>query len=54
MMSISDNYSFYHQTKIPIGFWSRQKLNHKSLIQLLETLLVELTRTHNFSLKRTK
>ena len=38
----------YHQTKIPIDFWCRQGLNPKSFIQLSETLLVELTRTHNF------
>ena len=26
--------AFYHQTKIPISFWCRRKLNSKSLIQL--------------------
>ena len=36
---------FYHQTKTPISFWCRQ-LNPKSLIQQLETLLVELIRTY--------
>ena len=37
---------FYHQTKISIGFWCSRGLNLKSLIQLSETLPVELTRTH--------
>ena len=37
---------FYHQTKIPIGFWCRQKLNSRSLIQQLETLLIKLVETH--------
>ena len=37
---------FYHQFKISIGFWCRQKLNFKSLIQLSDTLLVELIRIH--------
>ena len=36
----------YHQTKTPIGFWCRRKLNPRSLIQLSEILLVELTGTH--------
>ena len=40
--------TFYYKTKIPIDFWCRQGLNPKSFIQLSETLLVELTRTHNF------
>ena len=39
---------FYHQTKISIGFWCSRGLNLKSLIQLSETLPVELTRTHNY------
>ena len=33
----------YHQTKTSIGFWCRRGLNPRSLIQSLETLLVELT-----------
>ena len=33
----------YHQTKTSISFWCRQGLNLISLIQLSETLLVELT-----------
>ena len=37
---------FYHQTKISISFWYKQRLNPKSLIQLSETLQVELTETH--------
>ena len=35
--------AFYHQIKILIGFWYRRGLNARSLIQLLETLPVELT-----------
>ena len=42
--------ALYHQTKTPISFWCRQGLNHISLIQPLETLLVELTGTHNSKL----
>ena len=38
--------ALYHQTKIPISFWCRRGLNHRSLIQPSETLLVELTGTH--------
>ena len=38
--------ALYHQTKTPISFWCRRKLNPRSLIQLLETLQVELTGTH--------
>ena len=38
--------AFYHQTKISISFWYKQRLNPKSLIQLSETLQVELTETH--------
>ena len=34
---------FYHQIKTPISFWYRWRLNFKYLIQLLKTLLVELT-----------
>ena len=37
---------FYHQTKTPISFWCRRGLNPRSLIQLSETLPVELTGTH--------
>ena len=36
----------YHQTKTLISFLYKQKLNHRSLIQLSEILSVELTRTH--------
>ena len=35
------------QTKIPISFWYRRRLNLKSFIQLSETLPVELTEIHN-------
>ena len=37
---------FYHQTKTPIDILCRRKLNSRYLIQLLETLLVKLTRIH--------
>ena len=40
---------FYHQTKTPIGFWYRQGLDPRSLIQLLKILPVELTETHTLS-----
>lgn len=30
MMFISDDISFYYQTKIPIGFWYKRKLNFRS------------------------
>ena len=39
--------AFYHQIKIPISFWCKRGLNLKSLIQLSETLPVELIETHN-------
>ena len=38
--------SFYPHTKTPIGFWYRQGLNPKSIIQLQKTLPVELIGTH--------
>ena len=38
--------AFYYQSKTLIGFWCRRGLNPKSLIQLLEILPVELTRTY--------
>ena len=38
--------ALYHYTKIPIGFCYKWRLNYRSLIQLLETLPVELTATH--------
>ena len=38
--------TFYHQTKTPINFWCRRGLNPRSLIQLSETLLIELTGTY--------
>ena len=37
------------QTKTPINFWCRQRLNPRSLIQPSETLPVELTGTHQRS-----
>ena len=36
----------YHQTKTPISFWCWQGLNLRFLIQPLETLSVELIKTH--------
>ena len=50
-----DDCSLYRQTKTLIDFWCKCGLNHRSLIQSLETLLVELTRIHskcgNFNIK---
>ena len=40
--------ALYHQTKTPISFWYRRRLNPRSLIQPSETLPVELTGTHFF------
>ena len=37
---------FYYQIKTLISFWYRQRLNLKSLIQSLENLPAELTKTH--------
>ena len=42
--------AYYHQTKTPISFWYRRGLNPISLIQLLETLPIELTGTHKYKL----
>ena len=42
--------ALYHQTKTPISSWCRRGLIHRSLIQPSETLLVELTGTHNSKL----
>ena len=39
--------AFYRQTKTPISFWYRRRLNPRSLIQPSETLPVELTEIHN-------
>ena len=46
MTSMFYDCAFYYQTKTPIGFWCRRELNSRSPIQQLETLLVELTKTH--------
>ena len=46
--------ALYHQTKTPISFWCKWLLNLRSLIQLSETLPVELTGTHNYYLLITK
>ena len=35
--------AIYHQAKIPISFWCRQRLNSRSLIYPLEILSIELT-----------
>ena len=43
MASTFDDSALYHQIKTPRYFWCRQRLNPRSLIQPLETLLVELT-----------
>ena len=40
--------TFYHQVKTLICFWCMWELNFRSLIQLSETLLVELIETHNY------
>ena len=37
--------AIYHQTKTPISFWWKWKLNPKFLIQPSETLPIELTET---------
>ena len=41
--------AIYHQTKTPISFWYKWKLNLRSPIQLSDTLPVELTGTHKSS-----
>ena len=46
MVSVFYDCALYHQTKTSIGFWCRQGLSPKSLIQPSETLLVKLIRTH--------
>ena len=38
--------ALYHQTKTPISFQCKQRMNPRSLIQLSEILPVELTGTH--------
>ena len=45
MTSAPDN-TLYHQTKTPINFLYKRELNLRSLIQLVETLAVELTGTY--------
>ena len=42
--------ALYYQTKTPISFWCRRRLNPRSLIQPSETLPVELTGTHDYFL----
>ena len=45
--AIKANLNHYnHYTRTPISFLCRQELNLISLMQLLETLPVELTETH--------
>ena len=46
MASVLDD-SFYHQTKTPISFWCRWRLNPRFFIQQLEILPVKLSETHN-------
>ena len=41
------SWAFYHQTKTPINFWYKRRLNLRSLIQPSKTLPIELTGTHN-------
>ena len=48
MTFVFDDSALYHQIKTPRRVWCRQGLNSRSLIQPLETLLVELTGTHGF------
>ena len=38
--------TLYHQTKTPIGFWCKWRLNGRFLIQRSKTLPVELTEVH--------
>ena len=45
-MTSTPDIALYHQIKIPIGFLCRWRLNFSSLIQLSETLSVELIGTH--------
>ena len=40
--------AIYHQTKTPISFWYRRRLNPRSLIQPSETLTIELTGTYYY------
>ena len=42
-MTFTPDNTFEHQTKTLIGFWCRQGLNPRSLIQLSETFPDELT-----------
>ena len=46
LMASAPNDSSYHQSKTPINFWCKQGLNFRFLIQLSETLPIELTKTH--------
>ena len=39
--------ALYHQTKKPVSFWCRRRLNPRSLIQSSDTLPVDLVGTHN-------
>ena len=43
--------AFYYQTNTPIGFWCKQWLNSRFLIQPSKTLPVELIEIHNVKLK---
>ena len=46
MTSAFDNCTLYYQTKTPIGFWCKWRLNLKSLIKPSETLPVKLAEIH--------
>ena len=41
------DFALYHQIKISISFLCKRKLNHKSLIQPSNILLIELTEIHH-------
>ena len=42
--------ALYHQTKTPTDFWSKGELNFRFLIQLSETLPIELIEMHTLAL----
>ena len=48
-MGSASNDTLYHQTKTPIGFWCKQGLNFRSLIQPSETLPVKIIGIHILS-----
>ena len=48
MASVFYDCALFHQNKTPVNFLCKQGLNLISLIQLSETLLVQITETHKF------